>query len=86
MLRIEVEDATAMCLDWLSGQRLAVGFSNGESIEEYSSVSLSSSKEGVGREEDHRIIPTAASQAAHLRIEGVCEDWAGQRKLRLSVS
>lgn len=30
MLRIEVDDATAMCLDWVSGQRLAVGFSNGE--------------------------------------------------------
>lgn len=30
LLRIEVDDATAMCLDWVSGQRLAVGFSNGE--------------------------------------------------------
>ena len=30
MLRIEVDDATAMCLDWISGGRLAVGLSNGE--------------------------------------------------------
>lgn len=29
MVRIEVDDATAMCLDWVSGGRLTVGFSNG---------------------------------------------------------
>ncbi|EKD05126.1 hypothetical protein A1Q2_00592 [Trichosporon asahii var. asahii CBS 8904] len=28
MVRIEVDDATAMCLDWVSGGRLTVGFSN----------------------------------------------------------